>query len=41
MDEQVNYPVNDGGNFVITLPRCSFFKHKHLKPITTSTSAAS
>ncbi len=40
MDRQVNYPVNDGGNFVIKSPRCSFFKHNHQKPITISASAA-
>lgn len=39
MDRQVNYPVNQGVNFVIKSSRCSFFRHSDRNPIKTNVSA--
>ena len=40
MERLVNYPVNDGGNFVIKPPRCSFFRHHTDETQITSNSSA-
>lgn len=39
MDRQVNYPVNQGGNFVIKPSLCSFFRHDRRDYITMTVSA--